>query len=41
LVHAANPTPVGSSMLEERLAKFREDLDQSFSEKYGVKIVSH
>jgi hypothetical protein len=39
-VHIANPTPVGSSTLEERLAKFREDLDQSFSEKYGVKLVS-
>ena len=37
---AANPSSVGSSSLEERLAKFREDLDRTFFEKYGVKAVS-
>ena len=35
-----NSSSVGSSTLEQRLAKFREDLDQVFFEKYGVKIAS-
>jgi hypothetical protein len=30
----------GSSTLEETLAKFREDLDQSFFEKYVIKAAS-
>jgi hypothetical protein len=30
----------GSSTLEETLAKFREDLDQSFFEKYVIKASS-
>lgn len=37
---AANPPSVRSSTLEETLAIFREDLDQSFFEKYGVKSAS-
>jgi hypothetical protein len=36
----ANPPLVRPSTLEETLAKFREDLDQSFFEKYGFKAAS-
>jgi hypothetical protein len=36
----ANPPLVRPSTLEETLAKFRKDLDQSFFEKYGVKAAS-